>query len=43
MLALHGCEADAGLSEAERLIGAYKASPDSGLMLSTLERLHRKP
>lgn len=42
-LALHGCEADAELSEAERLIGAYKASPDSGLMLGTLERLHRKP
>lgn len=42
-LVLHGCEADAELSEAERLIGAYKASPDSGLMLGTLERLHRKP
>jgi len=42
-LASHGCDADAELSEAEGLIGAYKASPDSGLMLGTLERLHRKP
>ena len=42
-LASNGCDADAELSEAEGLIGAYKASPDSGLMLGTLERLHRKP
>lgn len=42
-LALHGCDAEAELNEAESLIGAYQPSPDSGLILGQLERLHRKP
>jgi hypothetical protein len=42
-LASHGCDADAELHEAESLIGAYQPSPDSGLILGQLERLHRKP
>jgi hypothetical protein len=41
-LAAHGCDAEAELSEAEALIGAYQPSPDSGLMLGQLTRLHRK-
>jgi hypothetical protein len=42
-LASHGCDADAELSQAESLIGAYQPSPDGGLILGQLERLHRKP
>ncbi len=42
-LASHGCDANAVLTEAESLIGAYQPSPDSGLILGQLERLHRKP
>jgi hypothetical protein len=42
-LASHGCDADAQLNEAESLIGAYQPSPDGGLILGQLERLHRKP
>jgi hypothetical protein len=42
-LASHGCDADAELSVAESLIGAYQPSPDSGLIQGQLERLHRKP
>ena len=41
-LAGHGCEAEPELSEAEEVVHAYQPSPQSGLMLSTLERLHRK-
>jgi hypothetical protein len=42
-LASHGCEAEAELNEAESLIGTYQPSPNSGLILGQLERLHRKP
>lgn len=42
-LASHGCDADTELNEAESLIAAYQPSPDSGLILGQLERLHRKP
>jgi hypothetical protein len=42
-LASRGCDADAELSDAASLIGAYQPSPDSGLIQGQLERLHRKP
>jgi hypothetical protein len=42
-LALHGCDADTNLSEAESLIDAYQPSPDGGLILGQLKRLHRRP
>jgi hypothetical protein len=41
-LAEHGCEAEPELSEAEELIATYRDSPQRAIMLSALERLHRK-
>ena len=42
-LASHGCDAEAGLSEAEDLIRTYQTSPASAAMLAKLAALHRKP
>jgi hypothetical protein len=42
-LASHGCDAEAGLSEAESLIRTYQTSPASAAMLAKLAALHRKP
>jgi hypothetical protein len=41
-LAQHGCDADASLSRAEALVGAYKETPGRAEMLATLTRLRRK-
>jgi hypothetical protein len=42
-LASHGCDAEAGLSEAEDMVRAYQDSPQRAAMLATLAQLHRKP
>jgi hypothetical protein len=42
-LAGHGCDTNAGVSEAEALVSAYQDSPDRTAMLATLSGLHRKP
>lgn len=42
-LAGHGCDAEAEISAAEDLIGAYKSSFDRDVMLAALTKLHRKP
>lgn len=41
-LAAHGCDADAGLSEAEELIRTYQDSPARTAMLARLAALHAK-
>jgi len=41
-LGAHGCEADAGLSEAEDLIRTYQDSPARAAMLAKLAAVHRK-
>jgi hypothetical protein len=41
-LAVHGCDTNAGVSEAEVLVSAYQDSPDRAAMLATLGGLHRK-
>jgi len=40
-LASHGCDAEAGLGEAEDLIRTYQTSPASAAMLERLAALHR--
>lgn len=40
-LASHGCDAEAGLTEAESLIRTYQTSPASAAMLDRLAKLHR--
>ena len=40
-LASHGCDAEAGLDEAEGLIRSYQTSPASAAMLERLAKLHR--
>lgn len=42
-LASHGCDAEAGLTEAETMVRAYQDSPDRAAMLAALAALHRKP
>ena len=42
-LALHGCGADAALSEAEELVRSYQDSLQRTAMLASLGQLHRKP
>ena len=41
-LGAHGCDADAGLSEAEDLIRTYQDSPARAAMLAKLAAVHRK-
>ncbi len=41
-LASHGCDVEAGLSEAEDLIRTYQPSPASTALLDKLSQLHRK-
>ena len=41
-LASHGCNAEAGLTEAQALIATYQDWPERAAMLASLERLHRK-
>src|SRR5205085_2510054 len=41
-LAAHGCDAEAGLTEAQALIATYQDSPERSAMLASLEQLRRK-
>lgn len=41
-LASHGCDAEAGLNEAESLIRTYQSSPASAALLEKLAALHRE-
>ncbi len=42
-LASHGCDAEAELAAAERLIEGYGEAPGRAAMLQSLAALHRKP